>query len=230
MKLLDISQRLLSAAKANQPYEDIVSEFSVFNCDELVSAFNNDDDYKKSFWINIYNAYATILLRPNPNLILNPIKRKAFFNKKQINISGCNLSLNDIEHNILRKSRVWWSKGYLKKCFVHRLEKQLRVTKLDPRIHFALNCGGMGCPPIRFYDKENIDNQLEMATQAFLFSEAKVIEQKNEVQISKLFNWYIGDFGGKEGLINFLRKYNIIPSHKKPNIVYKKYNWSPWIK
>jgi len=229
MKLVEISQNLLQAAKTKNGVFNNVKHLSTLSLGQLLISLETDEK-KKTFWINIYNSFAIILLQPNPKIILNPLKRKKFFNKKQIVIAGIYFSLNDIEHNILRKSRIWWSKGYLKKYFVNELEKNLRVVKLDPRIHFALNCGGMGCPPIRFYEVKKINQQLDIATQAFLFSEAKNDKKTNTIQLSKLFNWYIGDFGGKNGIIKFLKSYKIIGATENPHIIYSSYNWDPWIK
>jgi hypothetical protein len=140
------------------------------------------------------------------------------------------LSLNDVEHQILRRSKIWWAKGYLSQPFISSCFKKLRVSKFDKRIHFALNCGGKGCPPIRYYDDKAINEQLDIATKAFLFSETEKGTSKNYVRISKLFSWYIGDFGGTKGIISFLKKYEIISERENPQIVYSKYSWEPWIK
>ncbi len=136
----------------------------------------------------------------------------------------------DIEHQILRKSKIWWSKGYLSQPFTKPCFKKLRVNKFDERIHFALNCGGLGCPPIRFYDYNSINEQLDTATQAFLYSETSKNEKKKEIKISKLFNWYIGDFGGTKGVLSFLKRYHILNEKENLKIVYSDYNWEPWMK
>lgn len=229
MDLIKVSQDLLGAAKTKKDFSLNKSLLHNISANQLMVSLKTDDK-KKAFWINIYNGFALDLLRPNPKVILNSIARKRFFRKKQITIAGCIFSLNDIEHQILRKSRVWWSKGYLKNGLVSDFEKQLRVEKLDPRIHFALNCGGKGCPPIRYYEANDIDNQLDIATQAFLFSEVKNDANSNTVLVSRLFNWYIGDFGGKLGIIDFLKKYKVIGMKENPKLVYNDYNWEPWIK
>ena len=229
MDLVEISQNLLAATKAGESTDQYIYQLEDLSLTQIFTFLDNDNK-KKAFWINTYNAFATILLKPNPTLILNPFSRRAFFNKKQIYIGQYYFSLNDIEHNILRKSSIWWSKGYLKKWLISESEKRLRVDVLDPRIHFALNCGGMGCPPIRHYKACNLQNQLDTATRAFLFSEVKKDKIKNSIKISELFNWYIGDFGGKQGIINLLIKNQIISNESKGiTIIYTKYNWQPWI-
>ena len=225
MDLIGISQNLLQAAKADENVSPFIYQLEELPLKQLFICLDTDDK-KKAFWINIYNSFTTILLKSDQTIILNLFSRNAFFNKKQFYIGQCHLSLNDVEHNILRKSRLWWSKGYLKKWIVSNREKQLRVDELDPRIHFALNCGGMGCPPIRYYEENTLDKQLDIATRAFLFSEVKKDDVKNNIKISKLFNWYIGDFGGKSGLINLFKKYQILPKESTNiTIEFTSFNW-----
>lgn len=228
MNLIEISQQLLKLSKCEECVTPLLNRVSGLTLTELSKTLDNDE-MRKAFWINIYNAYTTIYLKPSPEVILKSISRKIFFNKKIIHFKNCSFTLNEIEHDILRKSKIWWSKGYLNKVLVKPCFHQLRVQKFDTRIHFALNCGGLGCPPIRFYEAENLNEQLEIATQAFLFSEVK--KEKNGLKISKLFDWYIGDFGGKKGLINFFKKYQILPPEtRQVTISYSAYNWEPWIK
>jgi Protein of unknown function, DUF547 len=229
MNLIGLSQQLLKASKSTESVTSLLNQLEKITLEDF-SVYLDTDDKKKAFWINIYNAFATIYLKPNPEVILHSFSRKLFFNKKRIQISKCIFSLNDVEHQVLRKSKIWWGKGYLSKSFIKPCFRILRVQQFDSRIHFALNCGGMGCPPIRYYEDKTIDEQLEIATQAFLFSEVKKNKQTNTVEISKLFNWYIADFGGRNGIIAFLKRYQIISSSDNPTIVYQDYDWNPWIK
>jgi len=229
MNLIGTSQKLLKASKSTNSVTSLLNQLEDISLSEL-EIYLDTDDKRKAFWINIYNAFAIIYLKPNPKIILNSISRKKFFSKKRIQLGGCIFSLNDVEHQILRKSKIWWSKGFLTKPIIKSCFRKLRVNYFDSRIHFALNCGGMGCPPIRYYDAKTIDEQLEIATQAFLFSETKREPTKNRIRISKLFNWYLGDFGGKKGVISFLKKYEILNESESPSIVYSEYSWEPWIK
>ncbi|MBL4668674.1 MAG: DUF547 domain-containing protein [Flavobacteriales bacterium] len=229
MNLIGTSQKLLKASKSTNSVNSLLNQLEDISLSEL-EIYLDTDDKRKAFWINIYNAFAIIYLKPNPKLILNSISRKKFFSEKRIQLGGCVFSLNDVEHQILRKSKIWWSKGFLTKPIIKSCFRKLRVNYFDSRIHFALNCGGMGCPPIRYYDSKTIDEQLEIATQAFLFFETKREPSKNRIRISKLFNWYLGDFGGKKGVISFLKKYEILNESESPSIVYSEYSWEPWIK
>ena len=66
-----------------------------------------------------------------------------------------------------------------------------------------------------------------MAANAFLNSgEVIYKKEENTVYISKIFYWYKGDFGGKKGTIQFLKKYNVLPEDANPKIQYNEYNWN----
>jgi hypothetical protein len=106
--------------------------------------------------------------------------------------------LDDIEHGILRRSKVKWSFGYFNKLFPSAFEKKHRVDTLDYRIHFSLNCGAISCPPIAFYKPEQLDKQLEVATKVYLSGEAAYNEADNTVALPALMGWFRGDFGGKK--------------------------------
>ncbi|MGI8581046.1 MAG: DUF547 domain-containing protein, partial [Chitinophagaceae bacterium] len=105
----------------------------------------------------------------------------------------------------------------------------LRADKLDYRIHFALNCGAKSCPPIAFYTPETLDTQLELATNAYLASEADYDSTNNIIKLPKLMSWFRADFGGKKGMIKILKKHNIIPAEAYPKINFKKYDWTLYL-
>ena len=77
---------------------------------------------------------------------------------------------------------------------------------LDPRIHFALNCGTRSCPPVAFYEASRLDEQLEAATTSFITAEGARLEH-GEVVVSPLFEFYAPDFGGPEAIAAWLRRY-----------------------
>lgn len=180
---------------------------------------------KRAFWLNVYNAYGQLLLEQEPVDLLNGRARMAHYSARRICIAGRSLSLNDIEHGMLRGSRIWWSKGYLRNWFPSSFEKAYRVP-LDPRIHFALNCGAASCPAIAFYTAENLDTELELAVSVFLEDDVEFNEPMNRISVTSLFNWYAGDFGGRKGIISFLQDHGSIPNNTNPDIVFKPYDWS----
>jgi len=110
--VINTSQQLLLQAKTHPPTESLID--AIKNISEETLQQLKDDDYKKAFWLNIYNAYTQIILSKNPGEYK---KRSAFFNDNQINIAGIRLSQDDIEHGILRHSKIKWSLGYLNKLF-----------------------------------------------------------------------------------------------------------------
>jgi len=97
------------------------------------------------------------------------------------------MSLDEIEHGVLRKYRIKKSLGYLPNWFAPAWIKKWAVDQLDYRIHFALNCGAASCPPIAFYNDIRIDSQLEMATLSFLESETKIDHSSRTIHLSQLF-------------------------------------------
>ncbi len=216
-----LSQSFLAAAKMKEPLGQFVSAYEELNVVD-VRNFLKSDDEKKCFWINTYNAFTLFLLSTNNGSYGD---RSSFFKSKSFTIAGISFSLDDIEHGILRRSKHKYSLGYFGKLFVPSWEKKLRVDKLDYRIHFALNCGAVSCPPIKFYSTAKMDAELDLATSSFLLAEVHFDKEKNVVAIPALFKWYAGDFGGKEGVLNILKKYHVIEDSIIPSIDFKLYNW-----
>ncbi len=220
--LVEASQQFVYAVKTGEPVDSLVSELKNINYDELVSKLHSDDE-KKAFWINLYNGFTQVILKKNPEKYKS---RNKFFKSKQIEVANKKLSLDDIEHGILRHSKIKWSLGYLNKVFPNKTEKDLRVSKVDYRIHFALNCGAKSCPPIAFYNPENLNPQLDIATKAYLTGEAQYDSSKNIVYLPALMGWFRGDFGGKSNMKKILMKIKVIPEGSNPKIKFKKYDWN----
>lgn len=216
------SQALLYAVRTE---DDAVEKYldTIGNADmHLLYQQLSTDNNRIAFWLNIYNAYVQWMLKKNPERYQ---KRSDFFRSKEIIVAGKKLSLDDVEHGILRRSKIKWSLGYFNKVFVSIFEKKFRVTKPDYRIHFALNCGAKSCPPIAYYSAEKIDKELEMATKNYL-NKVHYDEQKNKASLPAIMGWFRADFGGKKGLRNLLKKYSVIPLDAHPVIEFKKYDWT----
>ena len=165
--LLQLSERFLYAVKTEEPTTAIEAELQSIDIQRIKDGLNNDDAIK-TFWVNMYNAWFQILAGREK------MTRPKIFTKKVIVIASKSFSLDNIEHDILRKYRWKFSMGYLPKFFPGKLIKQLAVSKIDYRIHFALNCGAKSCPPIAFYSYDKIDQQLDLASRNFLKSETVV--------------------------------------------------------
>jgi hypothetical protein len=109
------------------------------------------------------------------------------WNQQVITVAGIELSLNDIEHRILRP--IW----------------------RDPRIHFAVNCASLGCPNLAAdaYTVENIEALLEQGAHDYINHPRGVMFSDKDVLIlSSLFNWYDIDFGAtREERLQYLAGY-----------------------
>lgn len=224
-KWVQLSQDFMYAARTDDSTETFIQQLQNMRLDELRSAIQTDDE-KKAFWINLYNAYTQVSLKNNPEQYK---KRSSFFGKKQFTIAGELFSLDDIEHGILRRSKIKWSLGYFNKPFPGKIEKALRVTQLDYRLHFALNCGAKSCPPIAYYNPESISKQLDLATKAYLKGETEYDASSNTVYLPAIMSWFRRDFGGKKKMIMLLQQLSIVPEGKQPLIKFKKYDWTLYL-
>ncbi len=217
-----LSQDLLYAVRTDAPTTNYQEQLASVDA-ELLNSQLSHDTARKAFWINIYNAYTQIRIKNDSDLYKN---RNRFFSNKFIVIANQKLSLDFIEHGILRRSKLKLSLGYLNKIWKSKFEKKFRVDKLDYHIHFALNCGAKSCPPIAFYTPEYIDKQLSLATKAYLKNEVEVDTIKNTVSVPAILSWFRRDFGGKKKIIKILQEQTIVRNEEQPKIVWKKYSWA----
>ena len=221
-KIIALSQNLMYALKTGENSEMFIKELAALNYDELLKGLSSDDE-KKAFWINAYNGYTQALLKKNPDAYK---KRNTFFKSKQIVIASKKFSLDDIEHGILRRNKVKWSLGYFNKWFPRKINRQLKVDKLDPRIHFALNCGAKSCPPLAFYDPGKLNKQLDIATTVYLTGEVVYEDEKNTLLLPAIMGWFRRDFGGKKKMLQLVQQQGIVPANKKPSIRFNPYDWN----
>ena len=166
-----------------------------------------------AFYINAYNAWTIkLILSAYPKV--KSIKDlgslfKSPWKKKLCRIDGKVLSLDNIEHDILRP--------------------RFR----DPRVHFAINCASKGCPPLRSdpYEGAVLNRQLDEMASAFINDPRYNRLEENTLYVSKIFNWFAADF--KKDIIGFFLKYakgdmrNQLKANKgKIAIRYLDYDWS----
>lgn len=177
----------------------------------------------KAFWLNIYNTFVQYQLKRNPELFDD---RGAFFKTRSITIANTRLSLDDIEHGIIRNSKNKYSFGYLASFFVSDFERKFRLEKTDYRIHFALNCGARSCPPVALYLPDRVDQQLDKAAQLYLSAAARYDAATNIVYAPALCLWFSADFGGETGVVEMMKKYAIVPGPADPGVKYLSYDWS----
>lgn len=179
----------------------------------LIKELDSDEE-KIAFWINMYNSMVQNKLKKDSISFKN---RELFFNDRTLNIAGEKISLNLIENGILRIQAP--EDQYM---FI----KSFQPKRFDYRIHFALNCGAASCPPIAYYESKHLDKQLSLAEKSFISSNTSYDSLKNEIHISELFKWYSEDFGGEKGILELLKRHQIIPIWSQPRIIYTPYDWS----
>lgn len=148
-----------------------------------------------AFWINLYNAMVIHgALSFGVRRAMTEIPR--FFKRTAYRIGGRRYDLNDIEHGILRGNRGHPLRVILPHWGPWDARRSLTIRPLDVRIHFALNCGAVSCPPIRHYTATDIDAELELAASSFVNGGGvRVDPTGGGVVLSRLFLWYARDFG-----------------------------------
>lgn len=216
-----LSQDLLLAVKTEQVYASFQNQLAGLSPEILAEELRSDAQ-KIAFWVNIYNAYIQIILKEKPALAHD---KATLFAKPQFEIAGKSLSFDNVEHGILRRSKIKYGLGYIPNYWISSFERKHRVSRLDTRIHFALNCGAKSCPPIAFYNTTQLDAQLDMAAHNYLAQHVVYDSTKNTVGVTKLVFWFRGDFRGKYHILSLLKKYQIIPQEANPKIKYLEYDW-----
>lgn len=181
-----------------------------------------------AFWINLYNTL-TVHAIVEFEVKGSVLSERGFFRKARYAVGEFVLSLDEIEHGVLRGNRA---PPYVpSRTFAPGdPRRQLVIAKPDPRVHFALNCGSRSCPPIAAYDAEGLDEQLTTATRSFLEGGGLEIDlATGEMTLNKMLKWYAGDFGGRAGTVSFLK------DHVEPEtaavldglrIRWRDYDWS----
>jgi len=171
-------------------FENLTKNLRVVCLDEGELA---DENARKAFLLNVYNvavkhAYVKF------GVPKSPTSRTKFYRNVGYVIGDGFYSLDDIEHGLLRSNAASPSAIFSKRHF-KLTDRRLRFAQscLDPRIHFALNCGANSCPPIRAYAAEKVDAQLDVAARAFVDGAVEVAVPR--IQMSKILRWYAGDFG-----------------------------------
>ncbi|MFS4483733.1 DUF547 domain-containing protein [Hyunsoonleella sp. 2307UL5-6] len=172
---------------------------------EGISVAKSDAKNYQAFWINAYNL--SVIKGLNDKYpTKSPLDNAGFFDKTTHSLGGKNITLNDIEHKLLR--------GQFN----------------DARFHFVLVCGAVGCPPLinKAYLPNTLNAQLEAQTKkAINGSFITVNAKKNRVQASQIMEWYKEDFtmNGKSE-IDFINTYRTEKLEGKWKLSYFPYDWA----
>ena len=168
---------------------------------------------KLSFWINVYNILAAKMI--TDHYPIESIKDvgsffKPVWKRAAGTVGGKERTLNDIEHEILRKMN-------------------------EPRIHVAIVCASVSCPDLRqeVYSAGKLNEQLDDQMEKFLRSREKGMkldERKNRVYLSAIFKWFAEDFESRGGVLKYIGQYVTAEERKvlnnsKIKISYLYYNW-----
>ena len=173
---------------------------------EGISVSKDDADNYQAFWINAYNlSVIKGIIDHYPTK--SPLDHAGFFDKTKHSLGGKKITLNDVEH------------------------KLLRAQFNDARFHFVLVCGAIGCPPLinKAYKPSTLEAQLQKQAELALNGNyfIKVNAKKKRVEGSEILKWYKGDFtmnGMSE--IEYINKFRTekIPNNYK--LSYFTYNWN----
>jgi hypothetical protein len=216
------SQALLRAVREGAATGALETAIAAYESDALARALDGDDA-RTAFWLNVYNAHAQLLVERQPDRF-----GWRLFRAREVPVADHWLSLDRIEHGILRRSQWQYGLGYVRKpdLLVSPFERAHRVDARDPRIHFALNCGAASCPPIAVYTDTDLDAELDLATESYLASEAGYDPVRDVATVPRLCRWYRGDFGGRSGIRDLLARYDVVPPGADPSLEVAPYDWT----
>jgi hypothetical protein len=203
---VELSRRILGEARSISgpeecaPLDRLAGQLAGIDPAEI-----EGDAARIAFWANLYNALLLhcVCLRPVRGSML---RHPRLFSRIAYDVGGHPYSLTLIEHGVLRRNRR--APFHLRRP-LRDSDPRLAAapTGLEPRIHFALNCGARSCPPIRSYDPAELEAQLEMATGAYLETEARVDRERCRVVLPRLMRLYSADFGPPREQIAFAARY-----------------------
>lgn len=168
---------------------------------EAVNPAQLDRNEQFAYWANLYNAKTIdIIVAHYPvgsirdislDTNLFSVLKKAVgaggpWKTKVLTVSGTKLSLDDIEHQILRP-----------------------IFK-DPRVHYAVNCASIGCPNlgVEAFTGAQLNEQLDAAARAYVNNPRGISVTDGKVSASSIYSWFQSDFGGSAtGVLDHARRY-----------------------
>ena len=144
-----------------------------------VSSYNRAE--QRAYWINLYNAFTVDLVLSRfsvesiRDINISPgLFARGPWGAKLLTIEGEGLSLDDIEHRILRP--IW----------------------KDNRVHYAVNCASLGCPNLQAaaYTSDNTEALLEKGAREYVNHPRGVAIKNGKLYVSSIYVWFQEDFGG----------------------------------
>jgi hypothetical protein len=195
--------------------DQFISALTAVSPDSHPAQFPREED-RLAYWINAYNAFTLqAIMAEYPITSVWKTREGQFFQRRRHVAGGCAVSLDDIEHTILRGRFA------------------------EPCIHFAINCGSNGCPAMRpaAYEGDSVRTALRTATEQFLGSEwnCRVDHGARRIFISRIFKMYAEDFAGAHGstqdyrlgVLRFVAQHSglALDAIADYEVVYNTYDW-----
>lgn len=162
---------------------------------------------RMAFYIDAYNALVirSVIDNGRPRSVLDV---KGFFNAQTHTVAGSSVTLDALE------------------------KKHLNPFAKDPRTHFVLVCAAVGCPILEPtpYAGSDLEARLDAATRRYLAAPTGGQVSDGRLRLSKIFDWYKGDFGGPEGVVKFALRHLPAAERKqagaRPKVEFIDYNWT----
>ncbi|MEL6125905.1 MAG: DUF547 domain-containing protein [Pseudomonadota bacterium] len=144
-----------------------------------------------AYWANLYNALTvSLVLEAYPVRSIKSVRGGLFntgpWTEKVVSVAGARLSLDDIEHGIMRP--IWQ----------------------DPRVHYAVNCAALGCPNLqtKAWIASTLSADLDVAARAFVNHPRGAMVTSGRLTVSSIYEWFQADFGGTDqGVIAHLARH-----------------------
>jgi hypothetical protein len=226
----DVDYALLAKSEEFRAYALSAAEL------QRVQLLGLSHEERIAFFVNVYNALCLhcYVARGPPTSVF---RRWVFFRMLSYRIAGLDMSLDDIEHGILRGN---------KRAPMIKIIQQLRpsdpkcqhvLTNRDGRIHFVISAGTASDPPIRILDGESVQEQLHDATVEFLSHSAKIDTVARTVTLPRIFMWYADDFPSPDrNLLEWVGQYLLAEpasalasimgeNDPLPTITYENFDW-----
>lgn len=227
----DIDFSLLAKSEEFRSYTLAAAELQ---CVQLVGLSH---DELMAFFVNLYNILCLhgYVVRGSPNSFW---RRWIFFRALSYRVARMDMTLDDIEHGILRGNKRAPSIMLMQQLRPSDPKCQYVFTSRDGRIHFVISAGTRSDPPVRILNGENLQEELHEATMDFLGCSVNVDMERKAVTLPRIFLWYADDFPTPESnLLRWVAKYLPVErshqliellrdSNSKPTVSYESFDWN----
>lgn len=189
-------------ARLKKSGSDLTSLYQKLGSVNLTGASNNE---KKAFYINAYNVaviYQVVQAFP----LKSPLDKAGFFDQLKHRVAGQEMTLNQLE------------------------KEKLLNTYGDARVHFAVVCAAVSCPPLAdfAYTPDKVDAQLDERTKLSLNNPVfiRVNNGQKKAELSRIFDWYKADFAkGGQTVLAYVNRFRREKIPADFGTVFYEYDW-----